>query len=133
MADPFLKYQVVQVPLEGLDDFGRTRMFNFIRDGEDLMAFVVRQKDGSLSAFVNRCPHVPYTLDFGDGRVFDDHLQEFICSSHGARFRPQDGVCFAGPVVGRRLEPLPIRLTPSAQFAEVAITPEPEGWPNAPY
>jgi nitrite reductase/ring-hydroxylating ferredoxin subunit len=31
-----------------------------------------------------------------------------MCSTHGALFRVEDGVCLAGPCQGDRLEPYPI-------------------------
>jgi len=33
-----------------------------------------------------------------------------LCSSHGALFRPRDGLCVGGPCAGRRLIPWPVRV-----------------------
>ena len=34
-----------------------------------------------------------------------------LCSSHGALFEPEQGLCIAGPCRGARLRALPLRLT----------------------
>lgn len=116
----------VRVPVGDLPP-GRTRLFEFVRGGWDLTGFVVNH-DGDLHAYVNRCPHVPYSLDFGDGSVMTPDRRTIICSSHGARFDPETGRCFAGPVVGRSLERLTHRR--EGDTLVVTITPEPAGWPR---
>ena len=106
---------------------GDTRMFDFERDGEDLEAFVIRH-EGQLKCYVNRCPHVTYSLDVGDGDVKDKTGKFLLCASHGAMFLPESGECFMGTVVGRSLESLPVDA--DGDDAVVTITPEPEGWPE---
>jgi nitrite reductase/ring-hydroxylating ferredoxin subunit len=34
-----------------------------------------------------------------------------VCSTHGAMFRPHDGLCLAGPCEGRSLWPWPVIVT----------------------
>lgn len=68
-------------------------------------AFVVRH-EGRAFAYVNRCAHVPVELDWQPGRFFDDEGKYLICATHGATYRPHDGVCIAGPCRGRRLQAL---------------------------
>jgi nitrite reductase/ring-hydroxylating ferredoxin subunit len=106
---------------------GDVRHFRFERDDEHLGAFVVRH-EGALHVYVNRCPHVTYSLDFGDGNVQDPSRRFLQCYSHGAMFLPESGECFMGPVVGRRLEPLP--ATQEGDVLIVTIPPEPPGWPK---
>lgn len=114
------------MPVGGLDHLD-TRLFDFEREGERLTGIVIRD-GGDLHAYVNRCPHVTYSLDIGDGEVKDASGSFLMCSSHGAMFLPESGECFMGPVVGRRLERLPARREGDALV--VTITPEPEGWPK---
>lgn len=105
----------------------RAAPFNFVRRGQALSGFVVLTADGPR-AYVNRCPHVPYTLDFGDGEVL--HEGAIVCMNHGARFDPGSGRCIWGPAKGRGLEALP--LEDLGERWRVTITAEPPGWPRAP-
>ena len=102
-------------------------LFPFVRDEWDHTGIVVRH-DAGVSVYVNRCPHVPYSLDFGDGDVMTRDKRRIICSTHGAQFQPDTGRCVAGPVVGRALERLPFEHVGDDTIV-VTITPEPEGWP----
>lgn len=117
----------VRVPVGDLLP-GHTRVFEFERDGWELTGFVVNH-EGRLHTYVNRCPHVPYSLDFGDGRLMTPDRRALICSSHGARFEPDSGRCFAGPVVGRALERLASRR--EGDTLVVTVAPEPAGWPRS--
>lgn len=68
----------------------------------DATAFVVRH-DGVIRGYLNECRHVPSELDWTPGRYFDSSGLYLICATHGALYRPHDGLCVAGPCVGRRL------------------------------
>jgi nitrite reductase/ring-hydroxylating ferredoxin subunit len=115
----------VRVPVGDLRE-GQTRVFDFEREGFPLQGFVVRWQ-GSLGVYVNRCPHVPYSLDFGDGKLLDESGKYLACSTHGGLFLPESGECFYGPPSGRRLELLPFQVVGDEVF--VAIPPEPDDWP----
>ena len=116
----------VTVDVSGLEP-GHTRLFPFVREDEELTGFVVNH-EGQLYVYVNRCAHVTYSLDIGDGEVMDKEREFILCSVHGARYLPESGHCFLGPAVGRSLEALPF----SQEGAEVTvtITAEPTGWPR---
>ena len=105
---------------------GETEIFPFERDGESLQGFVVRHED-SYYAYVNRCAHVTFSLDVGDGQVMDHEGKFILCWAHGARYLPETGECFMGPAVGRSLEALPIRVEEGT--AVVSIVPCPADWP----
>jgi len=117
----------VRVPVSAARH-GRAASFKFVRLGEPFTGFVVIGKDGLPHAWVNRCPHVPYPLDFGDGEVLDHDGQTIVCANHGARFDPDHGRCIWGPARGRGLEPLPLAVD-GDQWC-ITITPEPPGWPR---
>ena len=117
---------VLRVDISELEQ-GQTTIFHFERDGEALQGFVVRH-DGAYYAYVNRCAHVTYSLDVGDGQVMDREGKFILCWAHGARYLPESGDCFMGPAVGRSLESLPLTLDGST--AEVTIAPCPPGWPD---
>jgi len=72
---------------------------------------VVVHSDGTVRAYLNECPHAFTTLETFDGRFLDkDDPELLVCSTHGARFRVADGVCVAGPCLGKRLRAIPITL-----------------------
>lgn len=75
-----------------------------LREGDaDQKGFVVRY-DGVARAYVNRCPHAGTELDWQPGEFFEEAGLFLICSTHGALFSPDSGVCIAGPCRGDCLE-----------------------------
>jgi nitrite reductase/ring-hydroxylating ferredoxin subunit len=117
----------VRVDISGLSQ-GETEVFPFDRDGESLQGFVVRHEEGYY-AYVNRCAHVTFSLDVGDGQVMDNDGKFILCWAHGARYLPETGECFMGPAVGRSLEAFPLEL--DGHMAVVSITPCPPRWPRS--
>ena len=69
-------------------------------------AFAVRYQ-GEVHAYVNRCTHLPYELDWNPGKFFDSEGLVLICSVHGASYDPSSGKCVGGPC-HRGLEKLAI-------------------------
>jgi nitrite reductase/ring-hydroxylating ferredoxin subunit len=59
-------------------------------------------------AYVNSCPHIGLPLDLKPGTMFNPDIGYFICSTHGALFEPDSGLCVGGPCVGRHLVPVAI-------------------------
>ncbi len=115
----------VRVPLDGLAP-RRPLLVEFLRNRRPSSAIVVRHED-RVHVYVNRCPHVMYTLDLGDGQITDSSGKFLMCHAHGAMFRPESGECFRGPCVGKSLERLPFREA-GAELV-LTVTPEPDDWP----
>ncbi len=68
-------------------------------------------RDGGIPrAYVNSCPHRGTPLDLLPDRFRDDSGRFLVCSTHGARFRIEDGFCVAGPCVGAALAPVPVAV-----------------------
>ena len=84
---------------------GGGRGFVFGRMPEEFRVFVIRWQ-GELRAYENACPHAGVSLDWTPDRFFDRTGALLICALHGARFRPDDGLCVAGPCRGLRLPAL---------------------------
>lgn len=85
------------------------RGFTF-RAGEALFAgFVVRRGEG-VAGFEDRCPHAGMPLALIPHRYLTREGDLILCVSHGALFRPADGVCIGGPCAGRALTPWPVRV-----------------------
>lgn len=90
-----------------LEEGGKGVRFETEVDGETVPAFVVRF-NGRVSAYINRCAHVPIEMDWMEGEFFDDGGAYLICSTHGAIYEPDTGHCLGGPCVGKHLIPLSV-------------------------
>jgi len=53
--------------------------------------------------YLNACPHLGVPLDWLPGKFMSADGQRIVCATHGAEFRPEDGVCLRGPCRGDRL------------------------------
>jgi nitrite reductase/ring-hydroxylating ferredoxin subunit len=109
---------------------GEGRGFLLGSGGQQRRVFVVRFA-GALHAYLNSCPHIGTPLDWVKDKFFASDDRHLICATHGALFRPEDGVCVAGPCEGEALAPLPIavedgwivsREPPPVQIADSART-----------
>jgi nitrite reductase/ring-hydroxylating ferredoxin subunit len=67
---------------------------------------VVVRRGGVLFAYENRCPHQGTPLETFPDKFLNGDGSLLICSTHGARFRVEDGYCVSGPCKGARLRPL---------------------------
>ena len=82
-----------------LADSGDGVRFEIVHRGETLPAFAVRF-DGQVHAYLNRCVHMAMELDWRPGRFFDGEGLLLVCSTHGAMYAPDTGVCVGGPGAG---------------------------------
>ena len=97
---------------------GQTKKFLFEWDGQEVEAFVLNY-GGELHAYVNRCRHVPMSLDWVENRFFTEDGRFVQCATHGAYYRPETGECVAGPPCGRSLIRVPLRIEAGAVIADV--------------
>jgi nitrite reductase/ring-hydroxylating ferredoxin subunit len=97
---------------------GQTRKFLLPTAGEPVEAFVVNFR-GELRAYVNRCRHVPLTMDWVENRFLDESGEHIVCGTHGGLYRPDTGECVAGPPVGRVLIRVPLRIEGDRLIATV--------------
>lgn len=65
----------------------------------------VRRGD-AVFLYENVCPHIGAPLDFTPGRFLCPEGTHILCSTHGAKFRIDDGFCIEGPCAGDTLTPL---------------------------
>lgn len=61
----------------------------------------------TVRAFENACPHLGTPLDWAPGRFLSEDGTHFVCATHGAQFRLEDGHCVFGPCVNDRLTAIP--------------------------
>ncbi|MFK7732359.1 MAG: Rieske (2Fe-2S) protein [Pseudomonadales bacterium] len=80
---------------------GETRGFNI--QGQPL--FVVR-KDLQCYVYRNACPHQGVQLNWMEHQFLDQENHFIQCSTHGALFEPETGLCVQGPCQGASLEPI---------------------------
>ena len=94
-----------------LDDIAEpgARGFSF-RSGEALFAGFVVRAGGEVRGYEDHCPHAGMPLALIPHRYLTREGDLILCASHGALFRPTDGVCVGGPCAGRSLTPWPVRI-----------------------
>lgn len=74
-----------------------------------LECFVVHHQD-NYYAYENRCPHVGVELNWQPDVFLNIEQTHIQCSTHGAQFRINDGLCEWGPCVGQSLHPLTLKI-----------------------
>jgi len=103
-----------EIPTEGL-------RFNY-RDGPfDEEGILLKLGDGEVRAYKNECRHLPMRLDDREPReLWDQSRRYLVCSSHGARYQPSDGLCVGGPCEGSHLRALPIEVQDGEVFLDTS-------------
>lgn len=88
---------------------GGCREFRLGAGDWPLRGFVVRLNSG-VRAYVNRCAHLPYPLNYLPDEFLTYDRSLIQCTMHGAVFEKETGVCVAGPCFGRSLIALPVHV-----------------------
>jgi nitrite reductase/ring-hydroxylating ferredoxin subunit len=86
---------------------GHTKKFLLQVDGREEECFAVNY-GGRLYAYVNRCCHVPMTMDWIDNQFMTEDQQFILCATHGACYVPETGECVSGPPFGKFLTRVPL-------------------------
>jgi nitrite reductase/ring-hydroxylating ferredoxin subunit len=96
---------------------GETKKFLLRCEGQEIEGFVLNYA-GEHHAYVNRCRHVPMSLDWVENQFFTEDGRFVQCATHGAYYRPETGECVAGPPCGRVLVRIPLRVDGDEIVAE---------------
>lgn len=88
---------------------GESRKFVFVRGGQEIEAFAFR-RNGDLYAYINRCRHVPMTMDWVENQFFTEEGDFLLCATHGACYLPETGECVDGPPRGKFLISVPLEI-----------------------
>lgn len=88
---------------------GATKKF-VLRSGKREEECFVVNHGGTLYAYVNRCCHVPMSLDWIDNQFMTEDKSYILCATHGACYQPDTGECVSGPPVGKRLVAVPLTV-----------------------
>ncbi len=99
---------LVLCALEDIPD-RQAKGFEFGETPEVFRMFVVRDYRNAYG-YINECPHICTPLECYEDEFIDMSNSFIICSSHGALFQFEDGLCIMGPCVNQSLYPVPIRL-----------------------
>ncbi len=110
--------------MERIADFdeipSRGIIFDYKEGPFDEQGILLRTGDG-VKAFKNECRHLPMRLDDREpADVWDPTRRYLVCNSHGARYRPDDGLCVSGPCEGSHLRELPLIVEDGVVFLETA-------------
>ena len=108
MTEPEIDLERVICALHELDDPG-ARGFTMGRGNWPLRGFVVR-RGAELRAYLNHCPHAGHALNLRPHVFLAPDAPLIQCSSHGALFEMETGLCLAGPCPGTRLRPIALRI-----------------------
>jgi nitrite reductase/ring-hydroxylating ferredoxin subunit len=105
---------VADIPAEGL-------RFSYREGPFDDEGILLALGGGEVRAFKNECRHLAVPLDDRDpGQLWDPDRRHLVCTSHGARYRPGDGLCVDGPCKGSHLKPLPIEVRNGEIFLDTS-------------
>ena len=88
---------------------GETKKFLIPWQGREEEGFVVNHH-GQFYAYLNRCCHVPMTMDWVDNRFLTPDKRYIQCATHGACYLPDTGECIHGPALGEFLVALPLTI-----------------------
>jgi len=79
--------------------------------------FVFR-RGSRVFGYVNACPHIGTPLNIIEDKFTTRDRRFLLCQTHGARFRPEDGFCVAGPCKGQHLQGYPVWLESGSVLAD---------------
>jgi len=75
-------------------------------DYENIYLFAIKKND-QIYLYWNRCPHLGTPLEWQEDKFLDDDGELIKCSTHGALFNIEEGLCLLGPCKGKRLQKVP--------------------------
>lgn len=118
-------FQVPPAEIGRVDEIppGQTKKFFLQVDGRDVECFAVNY-DGQLFAYVNRCRHVPMTMDWVENQFLTEDGRYILCATHGAAYEPNTGECVFGPPCGKFLDRVPLTVENDRVIAHRPIEEE---------
>ena len=97
---------------------GSARGFVFGKGASRHELVVVRHR-GVVHVHVNSCPHQGTPLETFPDKFLNEDGSLFVCSTHGARFRVEGGVCVSGPCEGKALAIVPCDVREGVVFVQL--------------
>ncbi len=106
--------RIEDIPAGGL-------IFTYREGPFDEEGILLRLPGGGVRAYKNECRHLPMRLgERTGGEIWDAERSRLVCSSHGAVYRPADGLCIAGPCRGSHLRTLPVEVRDGEVWLDTA-------------
>ena len=93
-----------------------------IGSGLEQKRFLLVKSGNAVKCYRNECPHQGTPLDTFPDKFLDGAGEYLVCSTHGARFQIDDGLCVLGPCLGQSLVPREI----SIRDEQVYLTLDPD-------
>ena len=69
-----------------------------------------------VRAYISHCPHLGVPLETIPDHVLDESREFLVCSTHGARFTVEDGLCVRGPCRDQSLEQVAVTVKDGAVY-----------------
>jgi nitrite reductase/ring-hydroxylating ferredoxin subunit len=88
---------------------GMTKKFHLKCHGETVEGLLVNY-GGDIFAYLNRCRHIPLSMDWMDNQFFTEDKRYLLCANHGATYEPTTGECVWGPCFGAFLQAVPLEI-----------------------
>lgn len=86
--------------------------------------FIVHSKTHEITAYLNRCPHLGVPLNWNENQFMDSDSSFIRCSTHGAMFEPESGLCILGPCRGESLWQLTCSIENGNIYIDEAELPD---------
>jgi len=85
-----------------------TKSFSTNIKKEEILELLVLTQQDQVYVYKNHCPHLGIPLNWQPDKFLSIDEAHIQCSTHGALFTFEEGVCIAGPCSGQSLISLPI-------------------------
>lgn len=106
MAEQTEEYHLCRI--DEISDPG-ARGFEF-GQGSERLEFIALRRGDLIRVFINECPHQGTPLEIFPDRFLTRDGKYLLCSTHGAEFRFDDGLCLKGPCKGQALKMAGFRI-----------------------
>mmetsp|Transcript_9696 Transcript_9696/g.17705 ORF Transcript_9696/g.17705 Transcript_9696/m.17705 type:complete len:182 (-) Transcript_9696:283-828(-) len=88
---------------------------------DDVVNLVITRRGNEVFAYVNRCPHMRLPLEWFPDRFMDEKDQYLQCSTHGALFEVDSGLCVEGPCMGKSLVSIPVHVDDEGEVCLLVV------------
>lgn len=94
-----------------LDDIPQPGAKGFtFRAGTQLFEMFIVRVGETVAAYENTCPHAKAPLNWNEDIFLTPDKTQILCANHSARFQAKDGICVAGPCIGKALTVVKIHV-----------------------
>ena len=88
-----------------LEELKKSKCLGFeLNDGTTKLEYFLVYYKNAVYSYINQCPHTGINLEWMPNQFLDSSDELIQCSTHGALFNIENGVCLRGPCLGDRLK-----------------------------